>query len=111
MSASTPVPTSITRAGADRLVIVWNDGVRMVYTWPHLRKNCPCATCREERDRPPDPFRILSPAELVPLAPVAMSPVGRYAYKITWSDGHDTGIYPLELLRALGQVEPAPPES
>ncbi len=30
-----------------------------------------------------------------------MSPVGRYAYKITWSDGHDTGIFTLEHLRAL----------
>ena len=53
------------------------------------------------REKPPDPFRILKPEELKPLAPVAMAPVGRYAYKITWSDGHDTGIFTLEHLRAL----------
>ena len=38
-----------------------------------------------------------------PLAPVAMAPVGHYAYKIAWNDGHDTGIYTLENLRALCQ--------
>jgi DUF971 family protein len=30
-----------------------------------------------------------------------MVPVGRYAYKIVWSDGHDSGIFTLEHLRAL----------
>jgi DUF971 family protein len=30
-----------------------------------------------------------------------MPRVGRYAYKIVWSDGHDTGIFTLEHLRAL----------
>ena len=27
----------------------------------------------------------------------------RYAYKIVWSDGHDSGIYTLEHLRSLCQ--------
>ena len=31
-----------------------------------------------------------------------MTPVGRYAYSIDFSDGHDTGIYTLESLRELG---------
>src|SRR5262245_8599385 len=104
MSASTPqrpTPLSLSREGDDRLAIEWSDGHRSVYPWAYLRQQCPCATCREERDRPPDPFRILKPAELEPLRPLAMSPVGRYAYKITWSDGHATGIYSLEYLRAL----------
>ena len=106
MSAPGPealTPASVSRDGPDRLVIVWTDGHRSVYTWRHLRDNCPCAGCREERVQPPDPFRILKPNELVPLAPVAMAPVGRYAYKITWSDGHDTGLFTLEHLRALCQ--------
>ena len=29
--------------------------------------------------------------------------VGRYAISLCWSDGHDTGIYTLENLRALCQ--------
>jgi len=32
-----------------------------------------------------------------------MKPVGNYAYSIAFSDGHDTGIYTLELLRQLGR--------
>lgn len=95
-------PLTIGREGTDQLVIEWSDGLRSTYTWQQLRKNCPCAGCREEREKPPDPFRILKPEELRPLAPVSMVPVGRYAYKITWSDGHDTGIYTLEHLRTLG---------
>ena len=33
--------------------------------------------------------------------PVKIVPVGRYGVQITWSDGHDTGIYTFENLRAL----------
>jgi DUF971 family protein len=32
-----------------------------------------------------------------------MPRVGRYAYKIAWNDGHDTGIYTLQYLRSLCQ--------
>lgn len=96
-------PVSLSKDGPERLVIQWSDGHRSVYAWQHLRAHCPCASCREEREKPPDPFRILKPSELVPLAPVGMPRVGRYAYKIVWSDGHDTGIYTLEHLRSLCQ--------
>ena len=106
MSAPVPealVPTALRKDGPDRLVIEWSDGHRSVYAWKHLRANCPCAGCRDEREKAPDPFRILKPNELVALAPVSMAPVGRYAYKIVWSDGHDSGIYTLETLRELCQ--------
>ena len=37
--------------------------------------------------------------------------VGRYAIKVTWADGHDTGIYTFDYLRQLaeefGSVEEA----
>ncbi len=107
-----PVPKALRKDAEGRLVIEWSDGHRSVYAWQHLRDHCPCAGCREERQKPPDPFRILSPQELMPrppLAPVEMTPVGHYAYKITWNDGHDTGIYTLEQLRALCQCEQCRP--
>jgi DUF971 family protein len=106
MSAARPEPLrplALSKDGNDHLVIEWNDGHRSRYAWGHLRRNCPCANCREERVQPPDPFRILKPGELVPLRPLGLAPVGHYAYKITWSDGHDTGIFSLELLRQLCQ--------
>jgi DUF971 family protein len=98
-------PVALKKEGDDRLVIDWNDGVRTVHTWLDLRLNCPCATCREDREKPPDPFRILKASEIptAPLKPVAMTPLGHYAYKITWNDGHDTGIYTFETLRTLGE--------
>lgn len=96
-------PIVIRREGEDRLYIEWNDGLSGSMTWRELRTNCPCATCREEREKPPDPFRILNEKDLMsgPPRPVAMEPVGYYAYKITWNDGHDAGIYTLENLREL----------
>ncbi len=109
------MPVSVRKAGEHQLMIEWNDGHRGIYTWKHLRDHCPCAGCREGHGRPPDLFRILTPQELAPkppLAPVAMSPVGRYAYKIVWNDGHDTGLYTLEILRGLCQCPEcsSPPE-
>jgi DUF971 family protein len=102
------VPVSLTRDGPDHLLIVWRDGLRGRVSWRDLRAACPCATCRDERDKPPDPFRVLKPSELAPLAPVSMPSVGRYAYKIVWSDGHDTGIYTVEQLRSLSEAHPHP---
>jgi DUF971 family protein len=96
-------PVALSKEGSERLVIQWNDGHRSVFAWKHLRNRCPCASCREERLKPVDPFRILKAEELVPLAALAITPVGHYAYKITWSDGHDSGIYTLESLRELCQ--------
>ncbi len=56
----------------------------------------------ERAAQPPNPLQVLSPAEARPLKIAALKPVGNYAYAIDFSDGHDTGIYTLELLRALG---------
>jgi DUF971 family protein len=103
MTSSPLRPVTLQKEGEDRLVIVWNDGHRSEYAWTHLRQHCPCAGCREERLQPPDPFRILKPSELTPLKPVAFTPVGVYAYKIVWSDGHDSGLFTLEYLRSLCQ--------
>lgn len=96
-------PLSLRRDG-DGLRVDWTDGSSTLAPWRTLRANCPCASCNEERAKPPDPFKVLKPQEVAagPPAPTAMRPVGLYAYQITWNDGHDAGIYPLDLLRKLG---------
>jgi DUF971 family protein len=99
----TPRPLQLRKEGEDRLYIRWSDGHESVYTWQHLRDHCPCAACREERLQPPNPLRVLKPSELAPLRPLAIVPVGYYAYRIRWSDGHDAGLFTLEQLRALCQ--------
>ena len=98
------VPSSLERRGADRLVIGWSDGQRREYRVAELRAACPCATCREKRSGPAPLLPILSMAEAQPLTLLGMQPVGNYAYSLRFSDGHDTGIYTFELLRALGEV-------
>jgi DUF971 family protein len=103
MAAQTLRPVSLSKEGDNRLVIEWNDGHRSVLAWAHIRKNCPCAGCREERNQPVNPLRILKPNEIGPLKPVSFTPIGHYAYKIVWSDGHDSGLFTLEHLRALCQ--------
>ncbi len=97
-------PLALRREG-EGLRIEWSDGASTHATWRQLRKNCPCATCNEERSKPADPFRVLSAQEAAagPPSPTAMKPLGHYAYQITWNDGHDTGIYPVELLRSLSE--------
>lgn len=101
-------PTGLRREG-DGLKIDWSDGTSTYSTWRQLRDHCPCAGCIEDRKRPPDPFRVLTPQEVAagPPAPIAMKPIGHYAYQITWNDGHDTGIYPVELLHKLGNTPPS----
>ncbi len=96
-------PLSLKVEGGDRLAIEWNDSVRHVLTWATLRKNCPCAGCRTEREKPPPLFPIIKPEEAQPSKPRSIEPVGRYAYQIHWNDGHDSGIYTFEVLRQLGE--------
>ncbi len=101
-------PTKIERLGESELKVTWSDGQVRIYSCAELRDRCPCATCREKRSAgPPAPtdLPVLSAAEARPLRIEGMKPVGNYAYSIAFSDGHNTGIYTLELLRELGRAE------
>jgi DUF971 family protein len=104
-------PTKLELAANNCLRINWSDGQVREYAVGELRDKCPCATCREQRSAPPPPITqlpILSAAETQPLRITAMNPVGRYAYVIDFSDGHNTGIYTLESLRAFGHEVVSP---
>jgi DUF971 family protein len=102
-----PTPTKLELTPSARLRITWSDSQVREYSFRELRDKCPCATCREKRNAPPQsPLQlpILSAAEAQPLRITGMKPVGNYAYSIDFSDGHNTGIYTLESLRAMGEV-------
>jgi DUF971 family protein len=104
------LPTQLKLTDDGRLEISWNDGQVRRYAIRELRDHCPCATCREQRSAPPAPatqLNVISLSEAQPLAIAGMKPVGRYAYGIDFSDGHNTGIFTLELLRELGEVAKA----
>ena len=91
----------------DHLVIVWTDGHRSVLPHADLRRACRCATCRTERDRSAaaGPLRVLAPTAPLRAELADVAWVGRYAFRLAWRDGHDTGIYSFELLRGLCACE------
>ena len=91
MDAARCVPVEVRRVGTEGVRITWRDGHVSDYPNSYLRMRCPCALCRE---RPP-----AEPG--AGLYPVQIGVVGRYALAIQWSDGHDTGIYSYQTLRAL----------
>jgi DUF971 family protein len=99
-------PTQLERIGENQLLITWSDGEKRRYGARELRDACPCATCREKstHEEPPGVLPVIGLSEAQPLKIHAMKPVGSYAYAIAFTDGHDTGIYSMELLKSLGQV-------
>ena len=99
-----------------KLVVDWKDGKRSEYSLAELRRICPCAACRTERDQasPLDkggqrgvtssiPLRILK-ADPTGVRVVSAKLVGNYAIQFDWSDGHNTGIFDFRFLRSLGTM-------
>lgn len=98
-------PTSIRALQeAGRLEISWEDGAVCRLPYRFLRGRCPCAGCVNEFTG----VRIVD-VDSVPedVRPVQMGFSGNYALKISWSDGHSTGLYTWDALHALCQAGPA----
>lgn len=80
---------------------LWSDGLERSVPERALRLACPCALCVHEVTGRP----LLDPAAVpADLGLRDMQPVGNYAYRILFSDGHDSGIYTLERLRSLAEA-------
>ena len=92
------VPAKIGPPGEKELLIQWKDGKLTVADARKLRLSCPCAACVNEITGE----RTLRP-ESVPqeMRVSSVSPVGRYALHLAFSDGHDTGLFSYERLHAL----------
>ncbi|MCI0524933.1 MAG: DUF971 domain-containing protein [Acidobacteria bacterium] len=80
------------------LQIVWDDGRVSRRRLDALRAACPCAVCKGHH---PSQSLNLNPDQFSGIRITDIAPVGRYAYHIVWSDGHDTGIYTLKMLREM----------
>lgn len=99
-------PTSIQRDGDQGIVIQWSDGIVSRWTASQLRKECPCALCREKKrgeDKQavsdgPMMLPVLAAAEAKPLTIDQMKPIGNYAYNVRFSDGHSSGLFTLDML-------------
>lgn len=88
------------------LTITWNDGRESVYPIAHLRRLSPSADMRELRKQiHRNPLTILpSSGGSGEVKAVDAELVGNYAIKISFSDGHATGIYTWDYLR---EIDPA----
>lgn len=93
-----PEPAEMTQPSPREVRIVWKDGHQSVYTGYGLRFACPCAGCVDELS---GRRRLREESISKDVHPLAMNPMGRYAIRFDWSDGHSTGIYTYEYLRAL----------
>jgi DUF971 family protein len=104
-------PEHIAISKSKGIKIDWKDGHRSEYGLQYLRDQCPCATCTNAHGTPPapkaappgpaNPFPMFQPA----LKMLGAEPVGHYAIRINWSDGHNTGIYSYEHLRRICPCE------
>lgn len=84
-------PTSIRALrGEGILELGWPTGTAYRLPFKYVRGECPCASCIEEWTG----RRILN-LDSIPetIVPTEIKPVGNYALKISWSDGHNTGLY------------------
>lgn len=99
MTSSTP--KVITRSDPARIVVEWSDGHTTVFKAAELRALCPCAQCVNEvsGQRMHDPASVAAD-----LTQRDARMVGHYALTMTFSDGHQTGIFTFPFLR---QHDPA----
>ncbi len=87
---------------AQVLHITWADGEVSHLPLVMLRKNCPCAACRSEREtQGRSLLPILTAAPGGPTQATGGHLAGNYALQLDWSDGHNAGIYDFRYLRSL----------
>jgi DUF971 family protein len=85
----------------EELAIRWKDGSETYIRLGELRRKCPCAVCAGEKDllgRQYGGSPTLSPNSFVLKS---CAPVGGYALRPEWADGHGSGIYSFEYLKSL----------
>lgn len=98
-----PLPQSITVHEQSRVLEVgFNDGATFRIPFELMRVYSPSA---EVQGHGPGQEVLQTGKRLVTL--VNLEPVGNYAVRPTFSDGHDSGIFSWDLLYELGQNEKA----
>jgi DUF971 family protein len=101
-------PEHIAISKSKGIKIDWKDGHKSEYGIEYLRDKCPCAGCTGAHGTPPreptagkaagaSPFQMYKPA----LKMLGVEPVGNYAIRIDWNDGHNAGIYTWEHFREI----------
>lgn len=98
MSAAQPWPVKLTfRAAAQELVAEFDDGRAGRVDYRTLRLESPSAEV-QGHGRGPRPPPPIVPEDIRVLK---AEPVGRYALRLFFSDGHSSGLYTWSILRFL----------
>jgi DUF971 family protein len=98
---STPSPTEIRLDRQARVLEVdFDDGARFVLPAEYLRVESPSA---EVQGHGPGEKTIVPGKRHVGI--VHVEPVGHYAVRLDFDDGHDTGIFSWEYLHTLGREQ------
>jgi DUF971 family protein len=96
-----PIATEIRLRRASRLLEVsFADGSRFELPFEYLRVHSPSA---EVKGHGPGQEVLVLGKEQVGIA--AIDPVGQYAVKLVFDDGHDTGLYTWKYLHELGREQ------
>lgn len=99
------VPTSYFLDEDQRvLMITWSDGHESVHPYEALRRACPCAWCAGEGGQK-GTVDATTQFTQQQTTIYELQPVGRYGLTPVWGDGHHTGIYTYERLRAFCQCD------
>jgi DUF971 family protein len=95
------------------ITFAWDDGSSAFMASAVLRRESPSADARELRaEMARNPFTVLpASGSNGPLRIEAVEPVGHYALRIRFSDGHDTGIFTWKYLHTLCSKHGKPPAS
>ncbi|WP_374538376.1 gamma-butyrobetaine hydroxylase-like domain-containing protein [Chitinimonas taiwanensis] len=100
LSAHTPIPTALTLHSASRMLEVhFDDGAQFTLPCEYLRVFSPSAEVRGHGG----PMQTVPGKRLVNI--IAIEPVGHYAVKLVFSDGHDSGLYGWDTLYELGREQ------
>lgn len=96
-------PITIKRSDDFHLKSIWNDGFQSIINIQNLRKECPCAQCQKDRKEDKKTFAIPLSMTLKEGMYILkeLKPIGNYAIKAIWGDGHDIGIYDWQYLREV----------
>ena len=99
-----PSPKHLDLKKDQGLTIRWQDDTTSFYSIAYLRRMSPSAEqrmLREEMESNPLTVLPAGTGTGEPLTAVDAEMIGHYAIKITFSDGHDTGIFSWEYLRMI----------
>ena len=86
------------------LAIKWSDGGESFIPLERLRRACPCAGCKGETDIMGNLYKNPEqPLTAKAFVLTRIISVGGCAIQPVWADGHATGLFSFEYLRAVGQ--------